>query len=65
MLFRSQYHDNLSRPRIEVKSYANNVTLRNNIVEASRAKDIGSQSDVFEIANLRFEGNEVSGIPVD
>jgi len=61
----SQYHDNLSRPRIEVKSYADNVTLMNNIVEASRAKDVSSESDVFEMANLRFEGNEVNGILLD
>ena len=61
----SQYHDNISRPRGEVKSYADSVTLRGNVIDAPRVKEVKWNDDVFELTNLRFENNIVNGSRVD
>ena len=61
----TQYHDNLVRPREEVKSYADGVTLRGNVIEAQRVKDMKMDDEVFELKNLRFENNIVNGKRVD
>ena len=61
----SQYHENILRPREDVKSHADGVTLRNNVIEAPTAKDVECDDDVFAITNLRFENNVVNGRMVD
>ena len=46
-------------------SFADGVTLRNNVVEAEKVKEVVWRSDVFRIANLVFEGNKVNGKDVE
>ncbi|MBO6121905.1 MAG: right-handed parallel beta-helix repeat-containing protein [Kiritimatiellae bacterium] len=53
----SQYHDGKGRSAAELKSYADGVTLRNNVIEASRINDMKRNDKVFEITNLTFENN--------
>lgn len=60
----SQYHDDKGRTKEELKSYADGVTLRNNVIEAQNVKDLVWRDDVFEISNLVFDGNLVNGAEV-
>ena len=61
----SQYHDAQGRTAAELMSFADGVTLRNNVVEAKKVKEVVWRSDVFRIANLVFEGNKVNGKDVE
>ena len=61
----SQYHDGQGRTAPELMSFADGVTLRNNVVEAEKVKEVVWRSDVFRIANLVFEGNKVNGKDVE
>ncbi len=55
----SQYHDAKGRPKEELMSYADNVTLRGNVIKAETAKDMEPSPDVFELTNISFENNLV------
>jgi len=57
----SQYSDTGGRTAEELKSYANGVTLRNNVIEARRAKDMKPNPLLYEISGLSFENNIVNG----
>ena len=60
----SQYHDAKGRSPAELKSHADGVTLRDNVIEAKNVKDLVRRDDVFEISNLVFENNLVNGVEV-
>jgi polygalacturonase len=60
----SQYHDSKGRSPAELKSHADGVTLRDNVIEAKNVKDLVRRDDVFEISNLVFENNLVNGVEV-
>jgi hypothetical protein len=60
----SQYHDAKGRSPEELKSHADGVTLRDNVIEAKNVKDLVRRDDVFEISNLVFENNLVNGVEV-
>ena len=60
----SQYHDAKGRSPAELKSHADGVTLRDNVIEAKNVKDLIRRDDVFEISNLVFENNLVNGVEV-
>ena len=61
----SQYHDGQGRTAPELMSFADGVTLRNNVVEAEKVKEVVWRNDVFRIANLVFDGNKVNGKDVE
>lgn len=52
-----QYHDSKGRTAEELKSHADGIVLRNNIVKAKREKDITPNPAVYELSGLVLEGN--------
>ena len=61
----SQYHDAQGRTAPELMSFADGVTLRNNVITAEKAKEAVWRNDVFKITNLVFDGNKVNGKDVE
>ena len=57
----SQYSDTGGRTAEELKSFADGIVLRNNVIEAKRAKDVKPNPVVYEISGLSFENNVVNG----
>ena len=57
----SQYSDTGGRMAEELKSFVDGVVLRNNVIEAKRAKDVKPNPVVYEISGLSFENNVVNG----
>ena len=53
----SQYHNAQGRSEEELKSFASNVTLRNNVLEAPVAIDTRRKDARLEVKNLKFDGN--------
>lgn len=53
----SQYHDGQGRTAAELKSFADGVTLRGNIIEAGRIRNVQRNDKVFRIDDLVFEDN--------
>ena len=53
----SQYHNAQGRSEEELKSFANDVTLRNNMIEAPVAIDMKRKDTRLEVKNLKFDGN--------
>ena len=52
-----QYHNAQGRSEEELKSFANDVTLRNNMIEAPVAIDMKRKDARLEVKNLNFDGN--------
>ncbi len=46
-------------------SFVDGVTLRKNVIEAEKVKEVVWRNDVFRIANLVFDGNKVNGKDVE
>ena len=53
----SQYHNAQGRSEEELKSFANDVTLRNNMIEAPVAINMKRKDARLEVKNLKFDGN--------
>ena len=61
----SQYHDAQGRSAEELKSFADGVTLRNNVIDAARVFNAKKKETAFELSNLVMEGNVVNGKKVE
>ncbi len=61
----TRYHDGKGRSKAELKSYADGVTLRNNVISAKRVKNMPSSPELYEVTNLVFDNNIVNGKKVD
>jgi len=61
----SQYHDAQGRSAAELKSFADGVTLRNNVIDAARVFNTKKKETAFELSNLLLEGNIVNGKKVE
>ena len=61
----SQYHDAQGRRAEELKSFADGVTLRNNVIDAARVFNAKKKETAFELSNLVMEGNVVNGKKVE
>ena len=53
----SQYHNAQGRSEEELKSFADGVTLRNNMIEAPVNIDMKRKDARLEVKNLKFDGN--------
>ena len=53
----SQYHNAQGRSEEELKSFANDVMLRNNMIEAPVTIDTRRKDARLEVKNLKFDGN--------
>ena len=54
-----QYHDSKGRSTDELKSFADGIVLRNNIIKAKRERDVIPNPSVYELSGLALEGNTV------
>ena len=61
----SQYHDAQGRSAEALKSFANGVTLRNNVIDAARVFNTKKKEAAFELSNLVLDGNIVNGKKVE
>ncbi len=53
----SQYYNAQGRPEGELKSFADGVTIRGNVIEAPVAIEMKRKDSSFEVRNLEFDGN--------